>query len=249
MSFGYQVLGFGSSANAGDGSVFPDENIVTDQLYWHVDASNSNSYSGSGTTWTDLISGQNATLFSTPTYSNSSGNGLGAFFFDGEGDYATTAFTKDQDAFSMQAWFKPSTQLADGQHVIMASFEGNSAEWWALSTKGTGRANPLWTIDNNSDKRDLENNSQLADSWQMITGTRSGGTMKLYVNTSLLVTVTDLNTSTITGVEPFWIASRGPNSTGEMYKGYISDLKMYTKELSSSNITQNYNTIKGRYGL
>jgi hypothetical protein len=248
MSFGYQVLGFGSSANAGDGSVFPDENIVTDQLYWHVDASNSNSYSGSGTTWTDLISGRNATLISNPTYSNSSGNGLGAFFFDGAGDYATTSFTKDQDAFSMQAWFKPSTQLSGGQHSLMNSFESNSAEWWGLSVEGTGRGNAIWIIDNDSDKKQIQNNSQVADSWQMITGTRSGGTMKLYVNTSLLGTVTNLSTSTMTAVEPFWIASR---STGysESYKGYISDLKMYTKELSASNITQNYNTIKGRYGL
>jgi len=31
--------------------------------------------------------------------------------------------------------------------------------------------------------------------------------------------------------------------------GRVSTLKLYNKELSSSEVLQNYNTIKGRYGL
>ena len=225
------------------------EDIVTDQLYWHVDAANSDSYSGSGTTWTDLISSQNATLVNTPTYSTSSANGGGAFFFNGSNEYATTNFTKTQAAFSVSAWFKPSTQFGGAQHVLMNSFSGGgTAEWWALSVDGTGRGKPEWICDNDSEKVTLIGDDVCADSWQMITGTRSGATMKLYLNTSLLKTSTSLATSTITGIEPFWIATRS-GGYSEVYTGYISDLKIYTKELSASEVTQNYNALKDRYGL
>jgi len=230
------------------GSVETDGPIVTDQLYWHVDASKSSSYSGSGTTWTDLISGQNATLVNGPTYSKSGTYSGGAFFFNGTDEYATTSFNKNHNAFSVSAWIKPSTQTASGPHAIVNSFEDNSAEWWSLEVQGNDRGKPEWVIDNNSAKITLLADDESPDSWQMITGTRSGATMKLYLNTSALKTSTSLNGSTILGVEPFWIASRS-TGYGEQYKGYISDIKVYRKALSSSEVTQNYNALKDRYGL
>jgi len=223
-----------------------DGPIVTDQLYWHVDASKSSSYSGSGTTWTDLISGQNATLVNGPAYSKSGTYSGGAFFFNGTDEYATTSFNKNHNAFSVSAWIKPSTQTASGPHAIVNSFEDNSAEWWSLEVQGNDRGKPEWVIDNNSAKITLLADDESPDSWQMITGTRSGATMKLYLNTSALKTSTSLNTSTILSVEPFWIAN---SLNSEYFKGYISDIKIYTKELSSSEVTQNYNALKDRYGL
>lgn len=60
------------------------KSIVTDGLVFYVDAANENSYSGSGTTWTDLIGSNNGTLTNGPTYN--SGNG-GSIVFDGTNDY------------------------------------------------------------------------------------------------------------------------------------------------------------------
>tara|TARA_R110002124_G_scaffold161135_1_gene328406 strand:+ start:21 stop:743 length:723 start_codon:yes stop_codon:yes gene_type:complete len=234
------------SAFYGAAGTSTGEDIVTDQLYWHVDAANSDSYSGSGTTWTDLISGQNATLVNNPTYSTSSANGGGAFFFANNGSSATTSFTKTQAAFSVSAWHKPSSGFGGAMHALMNTFESNSAEWWSLATQGSGNVVAEFVCDNNSAKVTIRGSSALADSWQMITGTRSGSSMKLYVNTSEAATSSSLNTSSITGVEPMKIAT---STNSEHYKGYISDLKIYTKELSASEVTQNYNALKNRYGL
>jgi len=222
------------------------EDIVTDQLYWHVDAANSSSYSGSGTTWTDLISGQNATLVNGPTYSKSGTYSGGAFFFNGVDEHATTSYQKNQDAFSVSAWIKPSTQNDSSPHAIVNQFENGSAEWWALEVQGGDRGKPAWIVDNNSVKIVLVSDDQSPNSWQMLTGTRSGASMKLYLNTSVLKTSTSLNTSTVVSLEPFQIAN---SLNGEYFKGYISDIKIYTKELSSSEVTQNYNALKDRYGL
>ena len=61
--------------------------IVTDGLVLYLDAANTKSYPGSGTTWTD-ISGKsnNGTLTNGPTFD--SGN-KGTIVFDGSNDYVS----------------------------------------------------------------------------------------------------------------------------------------------------------------
>lgn len=60
--------------------------IITTNLVQHLDAGNSSSYSGSGTTWSDLTSsGVNGTLVNSPSYSSSEGGG--SFLFDSVDDY------------------------------------------------------------------------------------------------------------------------------------------------------------------
>lgn len=239
--------GFGFSVNEG----IPGEPIVTDGLIWHLDAANSSSYSGSGSTWYDLIGSQNGTLVSSPTYSDAASEGFGAFFFDGSNDYVTTNFSRTNGAYSFAAWYKPSIQSSNDGNWIANTFESQSAEWWGIGLSGANTVGaPNWTIDNDSSKIEI-NASATTSVWQMITGTRSGSTMKLYVNGTLAVTSTSLTTTTITGVEPIWIASRSNVGSGpsEQYTGWLSDLKMYSKELSASEVTQNYDASKDRYGL
>ena len=61
-------------------------NIVEDNLVFHVDAANTRSYPGSGTTWTDLSGNGNNATINGATFN--SGNG-GYFIMDGSNDYIT----------------------------------------------------------------------------------------------------------------------------------------------------------------
>ena len=58
--------------------------IVTDGLVFYVDAGNSNSYPGSGTTWSDLIGSNDGALTNGPTFDSANG---GSIVFDGTNDY------------------------------------------------------------------------------------------------------------------------------------------------------------------
>ena len=58
--------------------------IVTDGLVLALDAGNTKSYPGSGTTWTDTVGGNTGTLTNGPTYSSGDG---GSIVFDGSNDY------------------------------------------------------------------------------------------------------------------------------------------------------------------
>ena len=224
--------------------------IVTSSLVWHVDAANPSSYSGSGSTWSDLIGSEDVDLIGSPTYSADEGGG--AFNFVAGSSYGKTSFTRTNDDFSVSAWYKPNDpQLANqGYYNLMNTFESSSAEWWSLSLLGPS-PRPFWVCDNDSAKIELwADGGTVNSTWQMITGTRSGNTMKIYVNGTLQGTSTALTSSAISGVEPIWIASRSNEDTGspsETYGGWISDLKMYSKELSDSEVLQNYNALKDRY--
>jgi hypothetical protein len=64
---------------------FHSPRIVTDGLVLALDAANSLSYPGSGTTWTDLSGkGNNGTLVNGPTFDQANG---GSIVFDGTDDY------------------------------------------------------------------------------------------------------------------------------------------------------------------
>ena len=81
--------------------------IVTDNLVLALDAGNTKSYPGSGTTWTDTVGGNNGTLTNGPTYSSDDG---GSIVFDGSNDYAQSGTSSDliigtQD-YTMSLWVK-----------------------------------------------------------------------------------------------------------------------------------------------
>ena len=96
------------SAGAGGGG-----GIVTNNLVLHLDAGDSNSYSGSGTTWTDLSGqGNHATLINNPTYSS---NNEGYLSFDGSNDYATLPnmdLTGNEATFSIWTYCTTTAQSA-----------------------------------------------------------------------------------------------------------------------------------------
>jgi hypothetical protein len=64
------------------GTVAP--NIVTDGLVLYLDAANTKSYPGSGTTWFDIVNLANGTLTNGPTFNTVN---LGSIVFDGVNDY------------------------------------------------------------------------------------------------------------------------------------------------------------------
>ena len=65
---------------------YSGDGLTTDGLAVHLDAGDSSSYSGTGTTWYDLTSNDiDMTIFNGATYSSSDG---GYFHFDGSNDYA-----------------------------------------------------------------------------------------------------------------------------------------------------------------
>ena len=100
-------------------------NIVTSNLVLHLDAGNTSSYPGTGSTWTDLSgNGNNASLPAALVSAYSSTEGGGSFRFQHNSSYPITSSAMTNwnlgatNALSVETWVK---QTLDGDHQFWFS--------------------------------------------------------------------------------------------------------------------------------
>jgi hypothetical protein len=253
-SFGYNVLGFGTNANAAG------ENIVTDGLILRYDAGNASSYPGSGTTWSNLASSNfDGTLTNGPTFSSDDG---GSLVFDGTNDYVTSNDPLDAGdnslaggfqcesgvTFSASAWFKPDDAYWYGAVIGKSGGTGSLATfvvWYdhRYSTKylRTRLAGTQVTI----------NSGDLTGAWNEVVITWDGSTAKAYLNGSSI----DDNVSVGTRskqTSDFKVGATsggGGDDTQRFFNGNIAEVKVYNDALTAAEVLQNYDALKGRFGL
>jgi hypothetical protein len=211
--------------------------IVTDGLVLALDAGNTKSYPGSGTTWTDLSgNGNNGTLTNGPTFD--SGNG-GSIVFDGIGAQINCGSSDDfafgTGDFTIEFWFNADSSGG----IISISPSGSSAttNWQIRYSSSKIR----WIYSNTSA---IESSTLSTGQWIHVVATRSGTALTLYINAVSEATGTSSANLSDTGVLRI-----GRNRDGISYfGGKISNVKLYKgKALTAEEVLQNYNALKGRY--
>ena len=226
--------------------------IVSSNLILHVDAGLSSTiqdHSGNGNT---------VSKTSGVDYTSSGTGGVASYWtFDNVGDYIDTNVQRTNSDFSYSAWF--SFDSLTSYNKLICTQESTSQEWTSLNVSSTGYAE--FVIDNDADNTggDAVKVTLTDTTTQMSSGTwynmcatynSTSGAMKLYLNGSQVATTTHSQTGTITGVEPIRIGGRSfSTSSSERWIGDIAVVLTYSKELSSTEVTQNWNAYKARYGL
>ena len=233
--------------------------IVTSGLVLSLDAADKNSYIGSGTIWTDL-SGNNATgtLINSPTYNNSNN---GVLTFNGTNQYVTASYVNaipsGTAALTMCCWFYWTATSYSNPGTEIFAIGGNT-----VSTPGCRVA--LW-IDYANSSIGLEalNSGKFIGAWSgantwvhlcaSVPANATVNTVSLYYNGNLAPTpVINGGTSAFNIVASQVRISGIPTvSTGLGYefKGYISNVQVYNRALSATEIAQNYNATKSRFNL
>ena len=213
--------------------------IVTDGLVLALDAADSNSYPGSGTTWRDVSGNENnGTLTNGPTFSSANG---GSIVFDGVDDRVQTNYGPQFGDFTTCIWFKPTAITSFGRLIDKSYVNG----FWlgrngSTSTFGGGireATSPYGIYLSLS-----ENN------WHFLISIRSGTTHILYADgidntTSNTVTSALLDSTTIA------FGNWSGGTTNQLFTGNIPSIQIYNRALSSQEVLQNYNAQKSRFGL
>jgi len=227
---------------------FAGPNIITDKLVLSLDAANTNSYAGIGTTWNDL-SGEvdHATLVNSPTYSS---NNRGYFDFDGTNDNANlpelsiagneltfSVWNYGIQAKSSSIIFLGDTGQSEGGRILQIHLPWSSR--YIYFDKGWDGSSYDRMF-----KRATNSEYQGWHHWAF-TANATTGSMKIYLDSALWHSITG-RTKTFSNVNGN-VRKIATSHVGQYHRGYISNLQIYTKELSASEVLQNYNALKGRY--
>ena len=217
---------------------FHSPKIVTDGLVLYLDAANTKSYPGSGTTWSDLSgNGNNGTLVNGPTFDSENG---GSIVFDGSSRRTTLTLPFGQLGFTtLSIWY--------------SRVEGNSSTSWR-TLFATTNTNVHHLISQNTTRvlGVFDGSFRSFGYTPLIDGKfhnysviyQSGTNATLYVDGIFFSTI-----NIILNLETSPIGSIGNWNSGNYWAGNISLTQIYNRALSAQEILQNYNATKGRYGL
>ncbi|NBP55429.1 LamG domain-containing protein [bacterium] len=237
--------------------------IVTTGLIMALDAGNLVSYSGSGTTWNDLSgSGNNVTLYNTPTYNN------GFLIGDGTSAYARTTNTlnlTNLSSITIIVVFKVPSTSSGGILYEHTNNWNNTGNYSGVSYGGFGIAvnSNGSTTTANMNHHQLRGNSDYSGAnvvspdntkFQHYTtihnfSAGSGSETLVYINGSLVnssLTYSTNNTSTFAD-DYLYLWSRGGNTS--FSNATLGFVFVYNRALSPSEILQNYGATKWRFGL
>jgi len=214
--------------------------VVTNGLVLSLDAGDRNSYVSGSTTWFDLAGTNNGILTNGPTFNTGSG---GSIVFDGVNDSVvitgSAALTAGTGDFTYNAWVYPITYDTYAPLFVAANTNGiwigNNGSNFVLRAYAVADVLSFGTL-------------PTLNTWTNITITRVGTTASLYYNGVLQTTST---TSQNFIQATTCIGSDGPPGlVYSWYNGRIANTLFYKgKGLSASEILQNYNALKGRFGL
>jgi len=208
-----------------------------------LDAGNSTSYPGSGLTWTDLSgNANNGSLQNGVGYNSANG---GSLSFNGTNNYVDAGTNPVFDItgpMTVSAWVKTS-QTTFGGIVAKYSAPGlsygydfaiyNNKADFTIRSGANGWSTAAYSPDVIND-----------NNWHYVVGVYNGTNVTSYDNA-------------VAGPSAPWSFGSSPSASslqigyraGGYFAGQISTVLIYTRALSSAEISQNFNDSRGRYGI
>lgn len=238
-----------NTANSNSVSII-SPGLITNSLLMHLDAGNYVSYPATGTTWFD-ISGNinNGTLTGGPTYSTE-GNGSIAFTTTSANYVNCGTSLILADGWSIGAFIR--TSGSAGTQFVMGRTAGSSggfAQNYSLFIDSSNKAKVGSSADsyaNAASTTTLANNT-----WYYILGTynSAGKVLSIYVN-GVFEASTTLTTAppTTAGLYTTLGAGDGLDAANRL-NGNIAFGQIYTRNLMTQEVLQNFNATRARFGV
>jgi hypothetical protein len=228
--------------------------LVTDGLILHLDASNSSSYSGSGTTWFDLSGSSNHTTLRSPNFSTANG---GIFNFTGSSNQFFTPPTNffnhnGGTPFTASFWFKANAPgLIFGQQNT--STEGTLNGWVPaiyVDSSNKLRTSLFW---GGSTTNQSVSPGTTLNQWFNVTVTYNNPNHISYLNGSSYATIS--KTQNNYGPTYYYYFGAGAvNSwtsepSNRFLNGSLGAIYFYNRTLTAAEVQQNFEATRARFGV
>ena len=222
--------------------------IVTNGLVLNLDAAKVDSYPGTGTTWYDLSgNNNNGTLTNGPTFS-----GIGkqaSIVFDGSDDYVNVNSSNSLNItgdLSLNSWIYCTGKNGSYRTIISKNYANDNPTYEI----GIANTNTLYWYGNGIAKYGPTtiNLNQWYNLSVTINSTAKTGV--LYINGNVESNMSGLATQ-LTSSNPLYIGVDAPSGVGEQsfFIGNIANAQVYNRALSAAEVSQNFNALRGRYGI
>jgi hypothetical protein len=217
---------------------------VTSNLSLYYDPSNPSSYPGTGSTINDLSgNGLNGSMsgitFTSPyfTYNGTSSQVLvadNALLQPGSGDW------------TMEVWVN---QSVSGNYVVLGKFPTGGAASYAIRTVSTQYYAQL-----GSSSGVLNSTFQVGTigTWYQLVYVFTNvadNTLQTFVNGSSIGSVGHSSASIVNTTNPLYIGSYNGGAFAQWFNGRIGITRLYNAALTSTQVLQNFNADKSKYGL
>ena len=227
--------------------------------YYYYDPGNVLSYSGSGAVLNDISgNGRSASLVNSPSYTS----GIGGYFtFNGSNNYiiGPNAYNAGNTSHTIEIWVRPTSSNVNLWTDTTSQIPNTSYHSSGGQINSTG---PFQTIitslynTTNGVERVVNGAGSYLNNWVQIVRTYTGTTLTGYING------TAGTPGTITWTPPWntsagiWYMLYGPSetttylgSTANYFAGRFGIVRFYNRALSSTEVLQNFNADKSKYGL
>ena len=185
------------------------------------------------------MTGQNTVTATSLTYASD-----GSFSFNGTSDginVSSNSVLNVGNNITVNAWFFVNSSTY--QPIVSKVLSDGSLGWEIANSSGTFRT----TLRPTNTQINLSAGTLTIGNWYMGTMTFDGVTARLYINGVQTGSTSTGGPVTLNSTQPLQIGTRGigPN----WYNGNIPQVSLYNRALSAEEVQQNFNALKGRYGL
>ncbi|PWH09940.1 hypothetical protein DEJ39_08885, partial [Bacteroidetes bacterium SCGC AAA795-G10] len=197
---------------------FEVSSIVTDGLILHLDAGDSNSYSGFGNTWYDLSGNNNHGTLNGPSFTNT---GLKHFVFNGSDDVASLNLSNYPN-LTFEFWFYDNR--TSGQRDLL-TYNGNSGSF-------TFNNMNHFRTDGNGLHAAKFPTSLISNQWVRFVYVKN---TKIYINNI----VTNIQQGSDRAYGQLRIGD-ARSDVGQHWNGKIAVVRIYNRNLTDQEISKNY---------
>ena len=226
--------------------IYGSKSIVTDGLVLLLDAADTASYPGSGTTWYDLAGKSADGAISSATF-----NSDGYFEFDGVNDHVdvssinggTSVFAAGNWTLSVWGYRNGGSEATNSIHGNVFGALGHKPRFfWAQGGYGTGMAG--YRADTSAYATLMGSGGTFLDAWHYVQWTSDQTNYRLYVDGS-----SENDASYVETMDEYaYMIGASPWGTERFY-GKIGSVEVYNRALTTSEISQNFEAKRKRFGV
>ena len=220
-------------------------NIVAKDLQFAFDAANPKCYPGSGNALFSLAgNGITGTLENGPTVNT---NLAGYFAFDGSDDFISTNFQPNFDYITVNVWFWSGAFSTFGTNTCVVANSQVSSPYpsFDIRKRNTGALQLQFAISSSGSEIGQEIGFINDYTWYNVQFTYDGSTVKCWLNG--VQTVSYSISGTLRSSTSNLFIAKNPAFAGRNAAIYVSQVFIYNRALTDSEIARNYAATKSRY--